>query len=120
MIVEAYAAGDKETLRPLLADDVFGGFERAIDERAARGQTLDTQLITIREAEITKAEMQGSRARVTVRFVSEQVNVVRDRGGRVVEGDPGSAEEVVDIWTFERDLRSDDPNWLLVETRTPG
>ena len=56
---------------------------------------------------------------VGIRFASEQVNVVRDGAGNVVEGDPGTAEEVVDIWTFERDTRSPDPNWTLVETRTP-
>ena len=119
MIVEAYAAADKDTLDPLLADDVFAGFARAIDERQAAGHTLDTQLISIRAAEIVGAAMQGSRARVTVKFTSEQVNVVRDAEGRVVEGDPAAAEEVVDIWTFERDTSSPDPNWLLVETRTP-
>ena len=41
------------------------------------------------------------------------------RDGKVVDGDPGTAEEVVDIWTFERDTQSPDPNWTLVETRTP-
>jgi predicted lipid-binding transport protein (Tim44 family) len=54
-----------------------------------------------------------------VRFTSEQVNVVRDAEGKVLEGDPGTAEEVVDIWTFERDTRSADPNWTLAETSTP-
>jgi predicted lipid-binding transport protein (Tim44 family) len=59
-------------------------------------------------------------ARVSVRFTSEQVNVVRDAEGKEIEGDPGTAEEVIDIWTFERDTRNSDPNWLLVETRTPS
>jgi predicted lipid-binding transport protein (Tim44 family) len=119
MIVEAYAAGDKQTLRPLLADDVFAGFERAIDHRDATGQTLETQLMSIQNAEVVEAGMEDTRARVSVRFTSEQVNVVRDSSGKVIEGDPATAEEVVDIWTFERDTQSDDPNWLLVETRTP-
>ena len=63
--------------------------------------------------------MQGSHARVVIRFASEQVNVVRDAAGNVLEGDPGTALEVVDLWTFERDTQSPDPNWTLVETRTP-
>jgi predicted lipid-binding transport protein (Tim44 family) len=119
MIVEAYAAGDKDALRPLLADDVYNGFAGAIDQRCARGQSLETQLIAIRGADVVEAGMQGSNARIAVRFTSEQVNVVRDGAGNVLEGDPGTAEEVVDIWTFERDARSPDPNWTLVETRTP-
>jgi predicted lipid-binding transport protein (Tim44 family) len=120
MIVQAYAAGDKDALRPLLADDVFAGFAGAIDQRSADGQTLDTQLLGIESAEVIEASMQGNMARVSVRFASEQVNVVRDADGKEVEGDATTAEEVVDIWTFERDTRSSDPNWILVETRTPS
>jgi predicted lipid-binding transport protein (Tim44 family) len=120
MIVQAYAAGDKETLRPLLADDVFAGFAGAIDQRRADGQTLDTQLIEIQKAEVVDAGMQDSLARVSVRFTSEQINVVRDADGKEIEGDSSTAEEVVDIWTFERDTQSTDPNWTLVETRTPS
>jgi predicted lipid-binding transport protein (Tim44 family) len=55
-----------------------------------------------------------------VRFASEQVNVVRDADGKEIDGDSTTAEEVVDIWTFERDTQSSDPNWTLVETRTPS
>ena len=120
MIVDSYAAGDKAALRPLLADQVFRGFARAIDERVAVEQSLDTQLIAVNDPEVVEAQLVDHVARITLRFESEQVNVVRDRDGRVVEGDPGTAEEVVDIWTFERDTQSDDPNWILIETRTPN
>jgi predicted lipid-binding transport protein (Tim44 family) len=119
MIVEAYGAGDKKSLRPLLADNVFEGFAAAIDQRAAGGQTLETQLIAIRSAEVVTAGLQETSARIGVRFSSEQVNVVRNRDGSVVDGDPGVAEDVIDIWTFERDVGSPDPNWTLVETSTP-
>jgi predicted lipid-binding transport protein (Tim44 family) len=120
MIVQAYAAGDKEALRPLLADDVFAGFAGAIDQRSADGHTLDTQLMAIEGVEVVEAGMQGNLARVSVRFASEQVNVVRDADGKEIDGDSATAEEVIDIWTFERDTQSSDPNWILVETRTPG
>jgi predicted lipid-binding transport protein (Tim44 family) len=119
MIIEAYATGDKNTLRPLLADDVYAGFERAIDQREAAGQSFETQLTAVPATEVVGAEMRGSVARITVRFKSEQINLLRDAEGKVVEGDPRTAEEVVDIWTFERDTSSPDPNWTLVETRTP-
>jgi predicted lipid-binding transport protein (Tim44 family) len=119
MIVEAYAAGDKATLRPLLADDVYRGFEGAIDQRQAAGQTLETQLTGVPAVEVVGAGMNGNLARVTVRFKSEQINVVKDAEGKIVEGDPQTAVEVIDLWTFERDTASPDPNWTLVETRTP-
>jgi predicted lipid-binding transport protein (Tim44 family) len=119
MIVEAYAKDDKETLRPLLADGVYAGFEGAIDQRQAAGQSLETQLTAVPAAEVTGAEMRGRNACITVRFKSEQINVLRDAQGKVLDGDPQTAEEVVDLWTFERDTMSADPNWTLVETRTP-
>ena len=119
MIVEAYAAGDKATLRPLLADKVYRGFDGAIDQRQAAGQTLETQLTAVPAAEVVGAEMDASRARITVRFKSEQINLLKDAEGKIVEGDPRTAEEVIDLWTFERDTASPDPNWTLVETRTP-
>jgi predicted lipid-binding transport protein (Tim44 family) len=120
MIVDAFARGDKDALRPLLAADVFQGFAKAIDDRSRRGETLSTELVSTRKAELAGAAMSGTRARVTVRFETEQINITRDTKGEAIEGDPSRTEQVVDIWTFERDTRSRDPNWQLVETRTPA
>jgi predicted lipid-binding transport protein (Tim44 family) len=116
MIVEAYAKGDKAALRPLLADEVFAQFASAIDARQRAGHVLSTELVATRGAELAAAALVGTRARVTVRFTSEQINVTRDAGGEVVEGDPRQIETIIDVWTFERDTRSRDPNWQLVET----
>jgi predicted lipid-binding transport protein (Tim44 family) len=116
MIVEAYAKGDKTALRPLLADEVYTQFSGAIDAREQAGRSLTTELVATRSAELVSAAMVGSRARVTVRFTSEQINVTRDAAGNPVEGDPRQIETIIDIWTFERDTRSRDPNWQLVET----
>jgi predicted lipid-binding transport protein (Tim44 family) len=120
MIVEAYAKGDKRALRPLLADEVYAQFAGAIDAREQAGHVLTTELVATRDAEITQAGMIGPRARVTVKFTSEQINVTRDAQQEVVEGDPRQIETVVDLWTFERDTRSRDPNWQLVETGAPA
>lgn len=120
MIVTAFAAGDTETLRPLLSDEVFENFNGAIKARAKAKETLETTLVGIGSAEIIEAELQGRTALVTVKFVSEQVNVTRDADGKVVEGDPAAVTTVTDIWTFSRNLRSRDPNWILVATRSPN
>jgi predicted lipid-binding transport protein (Tim44 family) len=120
MIVEAYAKGDKRTLRPLLANEVYAQFAGAIDAREQAGHQLTTELVAIRDAEVTQAVLVGTRARVTVKFTSEQINVTRDAQQQVVDGDPRQIETVVDLWTFERDTRSRDPNWQLVETGAPS
>jgi predicted lipid-binding transport protein (Tim44 family) len=120
MIVEAFARGDSASLRPLLSDEVFAQFDGAIKAREQSKETLATTLVGIREAEIVDAGVDGRTAQVAVRFVSEQINVTHDAGGRVVDGDPSAAATVTDVWTFARNVRSRDPNWSLVATRSPG
>ncbi len=116
MIVAAFAQADTANLRPLLADPVFESFSAAIRERVAAKHTLTTTLIGIKSATIIDAKLQGRDAMVTVRFVTEQVNVTRDAGGAVVDGDPNRVESITDTWTFSRNTRGRDPNWLLIQT----
>lgn len=118
MVVQAFATADTQTLKNLLAEDVFENFNEAIQERLAAKETLETTIIGIRKAEIVEADMDGNEAFVTVKFVTEQVNVTRDAEGRVVDGDPNHVSDVTDIWTFRRDTTSRDPNWKLTETRS--
>jgi predicted lipid-binding transport protein (Tim44 family) len=115
-IVEAFAAGDKARLRPLLSDDVFNPFRAAIDERDAAGERLETHILQLKEAEIATADLAGRMARVTVKFVSDQTHVLRAHDGSIVDGDPEHPIEKTDFWTFMRDTRSSDPNWVLVAT----
>ena len=120
MIVQAYARGETKTLRSLLNDEVYDRFAAAIKEREKSGETLDTTLIGIKSAEIVGAKVEGRTAFVTVSFVSEQVNVTRDKDGNAVDGDPNRVTDVRDVWTFARNTRARDPNWILVETESPS
>jgi predicted lipid-binding transport protein (Tim44 family) len=120
MIVNAFAAGDAATLRPLLSDEVFANFNGAIEERRKAARTHTTTLIGIRALDLLEADMQARNAVLTVKIVSDQINVTRDSVGRVVEGDPTAVVPVTDIWTFSRNTRSRDPNWTLVATRSPN
>jgi len=120
MIVSAYAAGDVGTLRPLLSNEVFERFKGAIDQRRKVGETLSTTLVGIKSAEIIEASLQDRIASVTVKFVSEQVNVTTDASGKAVDGDASQVTTVTDIWTFARNTRARDPNWSLVATRSPN
>jgi len=120
MIVSAFAHGDKDTLRPLLADDVFGSFSGAIDERNERGERLTSTLVAIKSADIVEADVKGRMAEVTVKFVSDLINATHDNSGRLIHGSTTTPEEVTDIWTFARDVRAADPNWTLVATSAPN
>jgi len=118
-IVDAFAKGDLDGLRPLLGEDLMGAFTGAVEAREQAGETQETTISSFRSALINEVKLTGSVARVTVEFITDQVKVTRGADGSVVDGDPDKIETVTDLWTFERDISSDDPNWRLVATRVP-
>jgi len=116
MIVNAYAEGDRRTLKNLLSREVYDGFEAAINEREKRGDTVESRFVSIDNAEITAAEVRGRNIQATVRFQSKLVSVTRDKAGAVIDGNAEKVTDVTDVWTFARDVTSRDPNWKLVAT----
>lgn len=116
MVLEAFWAADRETLRDLCDDDVYAAFDGAITAREAAGETLDNRLVAIEEATIVGASLNGSIADVIVRFDADISAVTRDKDGQVTAGSMSDGVQTHDIWTFTRDLASNDPNWVLDET----
>lgn len=116
MILDAFWSGNREELRSLCDDEVYESFSGSIDQRAARGETLENRLVRIDEARIVDAEYDAPTARITVRFDADIAAVVRGPDGELVAGSLTDAVATHDLWTFARDLRSNDPNWILVET----
>lgn len=111
-IVIAFAEGDLPTLRNLLTPSVFATFEQAIAARTEAGETQQTEIRQIVEATINEADILGDHALIVVRFVSDQENFTRDRQGRTVAGTE-AVTEIVDLWSFERNLNASDPAWRL-------
>lgn len=119
MVIEGFAKGDKASLKNLLSKEVFEGFAEAIDTREANGQKVESRFVGIDRAAIRAASVAQSKAAITVEFVSELISATYDRSGAVIDGDPKQIREVTDVWTFERDVTSRNPNWKLVSTQTP-
>jgi predicted lipid-binding transport protein (Tim44 family) len=118
MIVQGFAEGDRKTLKQLLSAEVYENFDHAMRDRESRNETLENTLIRIVSVDPTEAEVEQGIASLTVKIVSEQVNVTKNASGEVVDGNANHIAEVIDIWTFSRDLRSRDPNWKLIATRS--
>lgn len=116
MIVTAFAQGDRDQLESLLLPSVYDGFASVISDRESRNETVSSTFVGIDDATIVEAGMKGSDARVTVKFRSKLISATLDDDGEVIEGDPKKVREVTDIWTFERDTGSRDPNWRLAAT----
>ena len=111
MVVKAFAEGDRATLRNLLAPRVMAGFDTAIAGREAEGRTEVVEFLHPPRADLEKADVSaGDTARVTVRFLAEFRSRTKGPEGEAVD-DRRTAE----LWTFERNLKSQDPNWILVQ-----
>lgn len=116
MVVTAYATGDRAMLKNLLEKDVFDGFQRAIADREAAGQTVDFTFVGLPKVEISDAEYDKKNVLVTVRFHAEVVSATRDKDGALVDGNADQVQTIADEWTFARNPKSRDPNWKIVTT----
>ncbi|MCK5090293.1 MAG: Tim44 domain-containing protein, partial [Hyphomicrobiaceae bacterium] len=116
--------GNRKLLKGLLSKDVFDGFTRAMSDREDRGEQIDQSFVGINKADILESDVKSGIASVTVRFVSQRISATRDRAGAIITGDPQRIKEVTDIWTFSRDISTEqalaNPNWRLVETQSPA
>lgn len=118
MILEAYWAGDRDTLRDLCDQDSYQAFVESIEAREARGERLENRLVGIDSAKITAVELANGEAHVTVHYRADISAVTRDAEGNMIAGSMVDATATNDLWTFRRRMGSGDPNWLLDEVET--
>ena len=118
MILTAFEKGELDRIRPFLSDDVEASFAEAITQREVDGLTIEANFLGIKELTLHDATFTpDSRfGEIAVRFVADQTYVVRNKAGEIVEGSPREVKKTRDIWTFARQMGSDDPNWQLVAT----
>jgi len=117
MIVQAFAVGDRAVLRPLLTDDTYRAFDGAIAGRETANETQRTEIRAVGTVAVDAAELRDRLASITVRFVSDQVNVTMGPDGNPVAG-ADALTEMTDLWTFERELGAPDPAWRLAAARS--
>lgn len=118
MILMGFERGDLQAIKPFLSDEVFETFEEVVKAREKQGLTIEASFIGVKETTLTKAKFlkTKSRGEVTVRFVGELTSVVRDKAGDIIEGNANEVKRQKDVWTFARNMGSNDPNWILVAT----
>ena len=119
IILSAYAEGDIAQLKRLLSYDLLQSFTQSIQQRTSDGEALSITIEDISHVSILNAQVFDNIATVTVDFHSTQTRMITDDGGNVIEDEGTGKLELVDIWTFERDLTLSDPNWKLAETESP-
>ncbi len=118
MILMGFERGQLDDLVPFLDEEVYNTFSEVVDQRQEQGLSIESEFVGIRELALVDASFDAEtrKGTVTVRFVGELISVVRNKDGEIVEGKPGKSERQKDVWTFERIMDADDPNWRLVAT----
>ena len=115
-IITSFSSGNLVTVKQLLDKQVYKQFEEAISEREKQGIKSETTFIGINSAEIKQHKRNGNFLDVTVEFVSEIISCVKDKDSKIISGDPEKVKKVYDTWKFSKNVKSNDPNWSLVET----
>lgn len=116
IIVKAFADADRDTLQQLCTKDVYTAFDNALKDREAKGETVSTEIHSIRKIDITDAQVEKKTAFVTIRITADETYVITDKNGEMIAGHPDRVTEMTDKWTFTRDLKSSDPRWFLCKT----
>lgn len=118
MILMGFERGDMAAIKPFLAEEVYDAFASVVEGREKKGLKIEASFVGVRELTIEDANFdEATRSgEVTVKFVGELTSVVRDASGEIVEGEEDKVKRQKDLWTFERIMGSDDPNWQLVAT----
>ena len=112
-IIKKYSEEELEPLKNLLSSSIYKDFKSQIDARVKKSQNLDVTIIGIKSAEIVNASLKSKIALICVKFSSEQVQVVKDLEGKIVEGDNNQILSIEEKWSFSKNLKSKDPNWTL-------
>jgi predicted lipid-binding transport protein (Tim44 family) len=115
-IIEAFSKGDKPMLKELLSKEVYDNFVEDIKIRNKEGQVLERTIVSIGSSEIVDVKLDKAKLFFTVKFLSKQMNTVKNKAGDIVKNKSLHVEAMEDAWTFCKKLKSKSPNWQLVET----
>ena len=116
-IIESYAKGEINKIKNLLNINVFSIFSKEIKSRVKKKHILEHTLISIKSVNIEKINIKSTIADIIVKFVSEQVNLLKNEKGKILKGNDEYIENHTNYWTFSKDLKSPSPNWKLVITK---
>jgi len=117
IIIQSFVKGDTDNLKNLVAPNLYTSYEKIIKDREKKKQTVDLAFFRLVRAEIEKVEVIKSKAKIHVLFKSEQTQLIKGPKGKLIEGDPDELTQIEEIWVFDRSVKSNNPNWQLVEIK---
>ena len=116
IVIDCFVKGDLKNIEMYIDDKLIKNFQLVIDERLQEKEILNIDIIKMISIEIKDIKKLKNFLKVSVLFESEQIKVLKDNKGKIIDGDPKESILVKDLWTFEKKIQSKDLNWILVET----
>ncbi len=116
MVINSFVKGNLKDIVNYIDDKLVKSFKLVIDERLEEGESLKIDIVKIKSIKIKDVKELKNFLRLSVLFETEQIKVLKDKKGKVIDGDPKKSILVKDLWTFEKEIKSKDMNWKLVET----
>ena len=104
--------------KPLLSKKIYDQFNKALKERSERGHFAEITFIGVNSASIKRHEIKDHILNVTVDFVGEVITCIKDKNKKIISGHPEKIKKIYDTWVFSRDIKSNNPNWQLVDILT--
>ena len=114
MTIEAFAANDRDTLKELLDKNVYKQFEKEIDRKLENKITLDLTLVALPVIKIQNIDLVDKKVTIDMLYESQQITLLKDPKGNIVEGDSSQIDHIEDFWSFSKELKSKE-NWKLVK-----
>jgi predicted lipid-binding transport protein (Tim44 family) len=118
IIINNFATGNIVALQPLLSPEILEQFQKAINKRKEQQQSLTTNLIALDETTVIASSINGDLANIVVKFSSRQINYICDLQNKVISGNKDQILNITDNWTFQRNLASPSPAWLVTSTNS--
>ena len=117
VVLQAFSSGNISEIKDLVSKKIWDAFNQIIASRKENNMTSEVDFICFDKSEIKEVKLLKNSAKVVVEFVSEQINILRNEKGEVIEGDENFVQKITDIWTFERTLNAKNNKWVLVSTK---
>ena len=117
LVLQAFSKGELAPIKDLVSKKVLDAFKATLAERQENNMTSEVDFICFDKSEVKDVKFLKNSIKVVVEFVSEQVNLLRNAQGEVVEGDENFVQKITDVWTFERMINAKNNNWVLVSTK---
>lgn len=117
MILQAFSSGNIENIKGLVSKKIWDAFNQVLAFRKENNITSEVDFICFKKREIKDIKLLKNSVKIVVEFESEQINILKDAAGQVLEGDENFVQNITDVWTFERLLNAKNKNWILVSTK---